>query len=162
MRPQKTAKIQILSGWKEIASYLRKGVRTIQRYEREMGLPIHRPAGKSSGAVVATKTELDEWVTSPRGPLDSMAKRRTLESRTNKLRANFLQIDCEIALTFASVALGTTDQEKRRRTSQTARKAYDTIMRLRKDIALSDAEAGKLEANLQRLKSELRSLGQRF
>jgi hypothetical protein len=53
---------KFLSGWKEIASYLGKGVRTVQRYEREMGLPVRRPAGKSRAAVVATKAELDAWV----------------------------------------------------------------------------------------------------
>lgn len=53
---------QFLSGWKEIANYLGKGVRTVQRYERHMGLPIRRPAGRSSGSVVATRAELDAWV----------------------------------------------------------------------------------------------------
>ena len=53
---------QFLSGWKEIAQYLGKGVRTVQRYERELGLPVRRPAGKSTGSVVATKAELDAWV----------------------------------------------------------------------------------------------------
>jgi len=33
----------ILSGWKEIASYLHCGVRTVQRWEVD-GLPIYRPA----------------------------------------------------------------------------------------------------------------------
>lgn len=53
---------EILSGWKEIANHLGKGVRTIQRYERTLGLPIRRPAGKSMGSVIATKVELDAWV----------------------------------------------------------------------------------------------------
>ena len=35
----------------------------MQRYERELGLPVRRPAGKSTGSVVATKAELDAWVT---------------------------------------------------------------------------------------------------
>lgn len=60
------ARLEIMSGWKEIANYLGRGVRTVQRYEREMGLPVHRPAGQASAAVVAMKTELDDWVTSPR------------------------------------------------------------------------------------------------
>lgn len=52
----------VLSGWKEIANYLGKGVRTVQRYEVELGLPVRRPAGSSCGSVVATKAELDAWV----------------------------------------------------------------------------------------------------
>ena len=57
-----TEQPQFLTGWKEIANYLRKGVRTVQRYERELGLPVRRPAGKPTGSVVATKAELDAWV----------------------------------------------------------------------------------------------------
>jgi hypothetical protein len=53
---------QFLSGWKDIASYLGKGVRTVQRYERCLGLPVRRPAGKPRGSVVATKAEIDAWV----------------------------------------------------------------------------------------------------
>lgn len=55
--------LEILSGWKQIADHLGKGVRTVQRYERELGLPIRRPAGKSGGSVIATAGELDAWVT---------------------------------------------------------------------------------------------------
>src|SRR5207245_11548010 len=53
---------QFFSGWKDIAAYLGKGVRTVQRYEIELGLPVRRPAGKSRGSVVATRAELDAWV----------------------------------------------------------------------------------------------------
>jgi hypothetical protein len=53
---------EFLSGWKEIAAYLRKGVRTVQRYERHMGLPVRRLAGKAQGSVLATRAELDAWL----------------------------------------------------------------------------------------------------
>lgn len=63
MSPNKKGELpKFLAGWKEIANYLDKGVRTVQRYEREMGLPVRRPAGKSRAAVVATKAELDAWI----------------------------------------------------------------------------------------------------
>jgi len=61
-RRQRLESSQFLSGWKEIAAYLGKGVRTTQRYERELGLPVRRPAGKPWGSVIATKAELDGWV----------------------------------------------------------------------------------------------------
>jgi hypothetical protein len=50
-----------LNGWKQIAAYLGRGVRTLQRWEREFGLPVHRPHGRRS-AVVAIPSELDEWL----------------------------------------------------------------------------------------------------
>jgi hypothetical protein len=53
---------QFLSGWKEIAKYLGKAVRTVQRYERQSGLPVRRPAGKPWGSVVGVRAELDGWV----------------------------------------------------------------------------------------------------
>lgn len=53
---------QVLSGWKDIANYLGKGVRTVQRYERELNLPVRRPSGKSKGSVITTQSELDAWV----------------------------------------------------------------------------------------------------
>ncbi len=54
--------LEILSGWKDIGNYLRKGVRTVQRYERELALPVRRPSGKQRGSVLATKSDLDSWV----------------------------------------------------------------------------------------------------
>lgn len=53
---------KFLSGWKEIANYLGKGVRTVQRYERQWGFPVRRPAGKWHAAVIATEAEVDAWV----------------------------------------------------------------------------------------------------
>lgn len=64
MGRQEVERVAILSGWKDIASYLGKSVRTVQRYERIMGLPIHRPAGHLRGSVIAMKTELHGWVSS--------------------------------------------------------------------------------------------------
>ena len=59
---QSTTSIEVLSGWKDIASHLGKGVRTVQRYEGNLGLPIRRPSGGRTGSVIATKTELNAWV----------------------------------------------------------------------------------------------------
>src|SRR5881392_808370 len=50
----------ILSGWKEIAGHLRRGVRTVQRWEH-YGLPVRRPAGRSRSAVFAISEEIDRW-----------------------------------------------------------------------------------------------------
>lgn len=50
-----------LEGWGEIALYLRREIRTVQRWERTLGLPIHRlPVGKQA-AVYAFPSELDRW-----------------------------------------------------------------------------------------------------
>ena len=55
---------QVFHGWKDIAHYLSIGVRTAQRYERELDLPVRRPSGYMTGSVIAAKDELDSWVRS--------------------------------------------------------------------------------------------------
>ena len=157
---QNEAGFQILSGWKEIASYLGKGVRTIQRYERELRLPVYRPAGKSSSSVIALKTELDRWVKGVPVQLDERAMR--LRAQTNNIGAQFLQVDAEVALTFVGMALKARSPEKRDRQADAARKAYDTIMRLRQKFDLSEPQRDKLDASLRRLKSELHELQKKF
>jgi CheY-like chemotaxis protein len=53
---------QLLNGWKEIGAYLNRGVRTVQRWERELQLPVRRPRSKVRSAVVAFRAELDQWM----------------------------------------------------------------------------------------------------
>jgi len=51
-----------LDSWKEIARYLRREVRTIQRWEAKEGLPIHRHLHDTQVTVYAFPAELDEWL----------------------------------------------------------------------------------------------------
>jgi len=48
--------------WKDIASYLGREVRTVQRWESERCLPIHRLPGGDKPRVYALKSELDLWL----------------------------------------------------------------------------------------------------
>jgi adenylate cyclase len=50
-----------LDSWKEIAAYLKRGARTVQRWEREEGLPVHRLQHETLGSVYAYRSELDRW-----------------------------------------------------------------------------------------------------
>lgn len=50
-----------LDSWKEIAWYFRRSVRTVLRWERDRGLPVHRIPGGGKAAVFALKSELDAW-----------------------------------------------------------------------------------------------------
>jgi hypothetical protein len=50
-----------LDSWKEIASYLDREVRTVQRWEKRESLPIHRHIHHKIGSIYAFKTEIDEW-----------------------------------------------------------------------------------------------------
>lgn len=53
-----------LESWKEIAAYLRRDVRTVQRWEQADGLPVHRHKRAQRPIPYAYKTELDAWWTS--------------------------------------------------------------------------------------------------
>lgn len=50
-----------LDSWKEIAAYLKRQVRTLQRWERAENLPVHRHHHDRLGSVYAYKSELDAW-----------------------------------------------------------------------------------------------------
>jgi len=50
-----------LESWKEIATYLGREVRTVQGWEKNEGLPVHRHQHAKQGSVYAFRTELDAW-----------------------------------------------------------------------------------------------------
>ncbi len=60
-----------LDSWKEIAAYLNRGERTVQRWEREEGLPVHRLTHQKQGSVFAYKEELDAWWEGRRARLET-------------------------------------------------------------------------------------------
>src|SRR5215831_8104906 len=65
---QFTAAADRLDSWKEIASHLRRSVRTVTRWKEELGLPVHR---HHTGTVYAYKSELDAWWASRKREIDS-------------------------------------------------------------------------------------------
>lgn len=60
--PEKT-----LVSWKEIASFLDRAERTVKRWERERGLPVHRVPGGERGGVFAYPEELRAWLLDDQG-----------------------------------------------------------------------------------------------
>ena len=50
-----------LDSWKEIATYLGRDVTTVQRWERQEGMPVHRHLHHKRGSVYALSSELDAW-----------------------------------------------------------------------------------------------------
>lgn len=62
MKPNGAAEGKLLNGWKQIAQYLGRGIRTVQRWEIDLQLPIRRPRGKTRSAVTALAAEIDAWL----------------------------------------------------------------------------------------------------
>jgi hypothetical protein len=50
-----------LNSWKEIAAFLGRTSRTVQRWERTAGLPIRRGGAGRRGTVVASKQDVHDW-----------------------------------------------------------------------------------------------------
>ena len=105
-----SASTEILNSWKEIAAYLNRGVRTVQRWEAELRLPIRRPSGRSRSAVIAMRSEIDSWLRScplekpqkhaadePPIPADSLPSCRELLSDARRLRAEVFRSRHELS-----------------------------------------------------------------
>jgi hypothetical protein len=107
---------QVLNSWKEIAQYLERGVRTVQRWETDLALPVRRPRGKKRSAVIAMRSDLDDWLnscpsmqsrngnsapgTKPLGPASAMALQIPVSEailHSRHLRSNVRQSSHELA-----------------------------------------------------------------
>jgi predicted DNA-binding transcriptional regulator AlpA len=74
----------ILNTWKEIAQYVGRSARTIQRWERDLGFPVHRPHGRSRSAILAIPAEIDAWVKNT--PHSTIIGNRVLRSKPPHMR----------------------------------------------------------------------------
>jgi hypothetical protein len=68
-----------LSGWKEVAAHLCRSVRTVQRWEKELGLPIRRVRTAAGEVIYARRDDLGEW-------LDSRVGRAAVADASNGKR----------------------------------------------------------------------------
>jgi phage terminase Nu1 subunit (DNA packaging protein) len=93
---------EVLNSWKEIAAYLDRGVRTVQRWECELGLPVRRPRQARRSAVIAFKSELDQWLSAigtaalACETADPIAQLAALEQRLKQLQAETLIVEIKI------------------------------------------------------------------
>jgi hypothetical protein len=77
---------RVLNSWKEVANYIGRGVRTVQRWERHFQLPVHRPSGHDRSAVVAFSDEIDQWLAAtPVRVMRPVARNAGLPPRTRQL-----------------------------------------------------------------------------
>ena len=52
---------QRLGSWKEIATFFGRDERTVRRWEKQRGMPIHRLPGGERGGVFAFTDQLSDW-----------------------------------------------------------------------------------------------------
>ena len=77
----------------------------------------------------------------------------------NAVGVAFVSTELDLALTFASIALGSQgNSEQRRRNESSARIAYDSAVRFSTRLTLSGSEADLLAAKRHHVESALRQL----
>jgi len=74
LEPLLTRAENYLGSWKEIAAYLKREVRTVQRWEKHEGLPVRRHVHRNASTVYAYKNEINKWIQS----------RKAIAVQTNK------------------------------------------------------------------------------
>jgi len=127
---------EMLSGWKDIATHMGKGVRTVQRYERELGLPVRRVSGHPTSAVIATKSDLDSWVRSSATVQESINRSQKAinvaqESRnTAQDSRNLVQDSRNVSQDSRNVSQDSFNKESRRGRTQ----LYAQVAELRREL----------------------------
>ncbi|UCF36435.1 MAG: PD40 domain-containing protein [Acidobacteriota bacterium] len=84
-----------LESWQEIADYLKRDKRTVQRWEKEEGLPIHRHRRRVRSSVFAFGDELEEWLRGNPVTIDPIT------ARSSRRRLYF-----SLGLCFLSLLIG--------------------------------------------------------
>ncbi|HEX4311007.1 MAG TPA: tetratricopeptide repeat protein [Acidobacteriaceae bacterium] len=76
-----TAENRRIDSWKEIAAFFGRDERTVKRWEKERGLPVHRLPGERGG-VFAWSSELTAWLNSSAAAVNSKSDERPLAAET--------------------------------------------------------------------------------
>ena len=86
-RSDNSEQTETLVSWKEIAFFLNHAERTVKRWERERGLPVHRVPGGERGGVFAYPSELNAWILGQQNkPAQSQAVIQENEPERNAVR----------------------------------------------------------------------------
>src|ERR1700737_894041 len=95
-----------LDSWKEIAAYLKRGVRTVQRWERSSALPVHRLELDRQGSVFAYKPELDAWWESRRQTVPAVEEEVADGSRLQAAKSRWILRGAISVLLVAGLGFG--------------------------------------------------------
>ncbi len=91
-----------------------------------------------------------------------MNELRAARDRLTRVTLRSLQIEVELGLTFAEIALQTTDPFRKKAMRDKARNAHDHVNQFFYRIALTPEDACSVATNLDRLRSCLIILGEVF
>jgi hypothetical protein len=80
--------------------------------------------------------------------------------QTRKTHSEFLRIDLDVAITLADRARTALQPEVRERNRRNARRAYDTVVAFMTHTTITQPELDEINSRLQRLRVELKELGE--
>jgi TolB-like protein len=60
--PMRSGETDRLESWKDVAAYLKRDVSTVQRWEKNEGLPVRRHQHEKLASIYAFKSEIDAWL----------------------------------------------------------------------------------------------------
>jgi TolB-like protein len=92
-----------LDSWKEIAAYLRRDERTVRRWEKAQGMPVHRHPHSKQSSVYAYRVELDAWWNNGHERLAAMEAAESPAVRPRPRRALQWALACAGVVAAASV-----------------------------------------------------------
>ena len=101
-----------LDSWKAIAAYLDRDVRTVMRWEKDRGLPVHRIPGKRSG-VYAIAPEVDGWLKTGRNQHDGQSE-NIIETEQSRSPSRVIILWAAVASAVVLALLALTFSEPRR------------------------------------------------
>ncbi len=134
---------RILSTWKDIACYLDRGVRTVQRWERSYMLPVRRSSPDAS-SVFAFADEIDAWL------------ERAKPKQHGEVRPTFLVVDVVTPHALSDLKLALEGAKFNVLTAFTSAETLATAARYNVDGFVIDSVI--LDENPATLGSELRRL----
>jgi hypothetical protein len=156
----------LLNSWKEIAAHLKCGVRTAQRWQRELHMPVMRVRDSKRGAVIAESEALDEWMRRRSSLLTGEAAGRRASALTEQsklMRSSSMWLELDTGRQFARLAKTSKVSSTVARRRQAARKAYDTLRHyLSQHAVLSKSELKDFHEGLREFRRELEQLGEVF
>ncbi len=86
---------KILNSWKDISKYLNYDQRTCNRWEKQLGLPVHRYSNSSRSKVFAYKDEIDKW----------LIRKKTKNTTISKPRKNLILSMIALLFFISTIAI---------------------------------------------------------
>lgn len=152
---------KFLNSWKEIAAYLHCGVRTVQRWESALGLPVVRPHGRAHSPVLAACADIDDWVRLRSRKVQTQISVGATARMTPQLPLKLLNSGIDLGVTFATMAISShlrgTDTAQRLRSRAT--QIHRLVLGILDRIGWNHQDAVKVGLRLKELELALEKFG---